>query len=148
MLVYCLLAYALVVSPPRVKTCFGGSGDWEMHAIDDREGLEVVNAFYKSYEEVGNVPDFTRDMRIATGVPQLFLALSKYENIKAVLNVHNYGTRLQVTSIATPAEEYEVAKVLFDIVNKIDMLDIDVIELQRRQPRWLLTYHYYKGDVE
>ena len=130
---------AFVVSP--VKTCYGGSGGWVLHGIDAAEGSKVVGEFHASHD----APDFARDMRIATGVPQALLALSKYDKVRAVMNAHNFGTRLEVTSIATPADEVEAARVLFELIEEIDVLGVDVLELQRRQPRWLLIYNYYRG---
>ena len=144
MILIALYCFTLVISPPPiVKTKFGGSDNWVLHENDFETGKRIINEFYSSYDDVENKPDFSINMQIPTGIPQIYIAMSKNEKIKAVFNAHNYITYLQITSIATPIDEYEVAKVFFDLVEQNDVLDIDVIELQRKQPKWLLAYNFY-----
>ena len=136
----------IIAPPPKIKTSYGGNGEWNLYKIDFDEGSRYIDAFYESYMDVGKDPDFSKDVRPV--VSQFLIALSKRESVKAILKVRNYGTRLQISSIATPVDEFEVAKVLVKLIQKNEILDVDVITLQRMQPKWLLSYQFYKKKME
>jgi len=135
-----------ILAPPPVRTTFGGGDDdeWSFSLLDMYEGSRILRDFSMSYDEYNEQCDFSCNPYLKTPTPQGLVGFYKYDEVKAVLHVLDYGQHLKVTSIATPARDFEVAENLLEQINNVENLEIDNVALRNNQPRWGLILSYYE----
>ncbi len=137
------LSLIVVPPPPKVTKLYDGGGNgWTFRNIDLQLASDTLSMFHKSYTDIENPADFSCNPILSTPVPQALLGFYKFEELRAVIHLLDYKQVCKVTSIAIACGDYEVANCLFNKIKETDNIEIDTIAL-KRQPRWLLTFHYY-----
>ena len=131
--------------PPIPPTRFG-EGDnsgWKFSLLDMYEGSKYLRDFAQSYDQFGEDCDFSCNPYIETSTAQGLVGFFKYDKIRAVLHVLDYGDTLRITSIATEARDFEVPEKLLEVIEDTENIEIDKVAI-RNQLRWSLILDYYK----
>mgnify|MGYP001266838542 CR=1 FL=1 len=148
-MIFDIFIFGLVLTPPRIpppisKTKYGDDGEeWSLCNIDHEEGYRKWIEYYNTYEDDNKVSDFPLHPYKLNAVPQMLLALKKNEKTRAIVHTYDFGSSFNITTVATPVDEFDICKILIDFVKKVDELNIDQTELRQCQPRWYFSFNYY-----